>query len=116
MHQIRIHCQFLGYPIVNDPIYSNPLWAEGPRSEAPSQAIVDSIVSSVLQHHIRNDASFVPRPADAAPEPWYDPLCSLCQVRYLDPEPEPMFLYLHALKYSGPGWAFETELPIWARM
>ncbi|XP_038067185.1 RNA pseudouridylate synthase domain-containing protein 2-like [Patiria miniata] len=26
MHQIRVHLQYLGYPIVNDPLYNNPVW------------------------------------------------------------------------------------------
>ena len=29
MHQIRVHLQWLGYPIVNDPIYNHEAW--GPR-------------------------------------------------------------------------------------
>jgi RluA family pseudouridine synthase len=26
-HQIRVHCQYLGHPILNDPIYAHPLWS-----------------------------------------------------------------------------------------
>lgn len=29
MHQIRVHLQWLGHPIVNDPIYNHEAW--GPR-------------------------------------------------------------------------------------
>ena len=28
MHQIRVHLQWLGYPIVNDPIYNHPAWKQ----------------------------------------------------------------------------------------
>ena len=30
MHQIRVHLQYLGHPIMNDPIYNHPTaWGEG---------------------------------------------------------------------------------------
>ncbi|KAK3703969.1 hypothetical protein QZH41_009886, partial [Actinostola sp. cb2023] len=28
MHQIRVHLQWLGYPIIDDPIYNSPAWGE----------------------------------------------------------------------------------------
>ena len=28
MHQIRVHLQYLGYPIVNDPLYNNTVWGQ----------------------------------------------------------------------------------------
>ncbi|XP_077866684.1 uncharacterized protein LOC102802511 [Saccoglossus kowalevskii] len=28
MHQIRVHLQYLGYPIMNDPLYNNPVWGK----------------------------------------------------------------------------------------
>lgn len=28
MHQIRVHLQWLGYPIIDDPIYNSPVWGE----------------------------------------------------------------------------------------
>ncbi|CAL4062719.1 unnamed protein product [Meganyctiphanes norvegica] len=40
--------------------------------------------------------------------------CYECKVRYRDPKPRDLVMYLHALKYSGPGWHFETKLPEWA--
>ena len=32
-----------------------------------------------------------------------------------DPVHEDLVLYLHAYKYSGPDWEFETEMPYWAK-
>ncbi|XP_044727224.1 RNA pseudouridylate synthase domain-containing protein 2-like isoform X4 [Chrysoperla carnea] len=41
--------------------------------------------------------------------------CYECKVRYRDPKPQDLIMYLHAWKYRGPGWEYETELPDWAR-
>jgi hypothetical protein len=32
-----------------------------------------------------------------------------------DPSPEELYIYLHAIKYETDAWAFEDELPWWAR-
>ncbi|XP_055598084.1 pseudouridylate synthase RPUSD2-like isoform X2 [Uranotaenia lowii] len=45
-----------------------------------------------------------------------DKHCYECKVRYRDPKPQDLVMYLHAWKYKGPGWEFETELPEWARV
>lgn len=42
--------------------------------------------------------------------------CSICQLpSRADPEPEKRIMYLHAWRYQAKDWAFETELPDWAR-
>ncbi|KAK7081979.1 RNA pseudouridylate synthase domain containing protein 2 [Halocaridina rubra] len=43
-----------------------------------------------------------------------DEHCYECKVRYRDPKPKDLVMYLHALKYCGPGWQYETKLPEWA--
>ncbi|XP_053697758.1 pseudouridylate synthase RPUSD2 [Sabethes cyaneus] len=45
-----------------------------------------------------------------------DKHCYECKVRYRDPKPQDLVMYLHAWKYKGPGWEYETELPDWARV
>ncbi len=37
-HQIRVHVQYLGHPIVNDPIYAHAVWRAGGRSSSRSPA------------------------------------------------------------------------------
>ena len=44
-----------------------------------------------------------------------DPDCRECKVTYNDPKPEELVMYLHALKYEGPGWSYRTSVPAWAR-
>ncbi|XP_017153507.2 RNA pseudouridylate synthase domain-containing protein 2 isoform X1 [Drosophila miranda] len=44
-----------------------------------------------------------------------DPHCYECKVHYRDPKSKDLIMYLHAWKYKGPGWEYETEFPYWAR-
>lgn len=44
-----------------------------------------------------------------------DKHCYECKVRYRDPKPKDLVMYLHAWKYKGPAWEYETELPSWAK-
>jgi hypothetical protein len=43
-----------------------------------------------------------------------DPHCYECKVKYRDPKPSDLVMYLHAWRYCGPGWEYETPLPTWA--
>ena len=44
MHQIRVHLQYLGFPIINDPIYNHPAW-ELPKynSKIPKEKVEEMI-------------------------------------------------------------------------
>ncbi|KAJ2046126.1 hypothetical protein GGI03_005440 [Coemansia sp. RSA 2337] len=56
-------------------------------------------------------AEMVDVPADAdAPRK-----CDKCSDPFMpDPTPDELCIWLHAWRYSGPGWSYETELPEWA--
>lgn len=41
--------------------------------------------------------------------------CSDCKLTRMDPLPEQLYIYLHAYKYVGQGWSYQTEMPFWAR-
>ena len=43
-----------------------------------------------------------------------DENCKECTMNYSDPTQEQLIMYLHAYKYSGDGWSFETKIPKWA--
>ena len=43
-----------------------------------------------------------------------DPDCKECSMHFSDPTPQQLVMYLHAYKYSGDNWSFETKLPEWA--
>lgn len=45
-----------------------------------------------------------------------DPSCTECGLNRSDPTPNELMMYLHALRYSGDGWEYKTEPPLWADM
>ncbi|XP_045766326.1 uncharacterized protein C18B11.02c isoform X2 [Maniola jurtina] len=233
MHQIRVHLQYLGYPVVNDPLYNHPVFGplrgkggdtggktdeqlvrdliaihnaenwlgvdaadddllfskpasddkvgedecdtgpasreSSPRLESPAPGLTPSTVmtptlaspssgaeapmevptqpSPVASPSLNEDSNDAKSdkvtvatqtgcsPASIAPASGGatggatavtnagsssgdaltpDPHCYECRVRYRDPRPRDLVMYLHAWKYKGPGWEYETELPQWA--
>ncbi|KAH9628977.1 hypothetical protein HF086_001887 [Spodoptera exigua] len=237
MHQIRVHLQYLGYPVVNDPLYNHPVFGplrgkggdtggksdeqlvrdliaihnaenwlgvdaadddllfskpvsddkvgeddcdtgpasreSSPRLESPAPGVTPSTIMT----HFPSSSATLPSPSSGAEAPSEvnspvctlapspvaspsfnedsndaksdkvtvatqtgctpaatsqasglasssasgstdalssDPHCYECRVRYRDPRPRDLVMYLHAWKYKGPGWEYETELPQWA--
>ncbi|ODQ55876.1 pseudouridine synthase [Saitoella complicata NRRL Y-17804] len=122
-HQIRVHLQWLGYPIANDPIYANPrVW--GPEF-GKGGAGDDEEIKAKLHLMGRGE------PADtiawkAARKEGEEPtgevldgsLCEICEVPlYSDPAEHEMGLWLHAFKYAAEdgSWGWHTEVPDWAK-
>ncbi|XP_072161775.1 pseudouridylate synthase RPUSD2-like [Bemisia tabaci] len=185
MHQIRVHLQFLGYPVVNDPLYNHEVFGPlkgrgGLIGKTDSELVRDLIRIHNAENWLGVDAdlsmldedlgspnnkclSREPSPCEVTPSsppclstssiPLYannnngicsisrkkvtvatqtgheapdlsfdaeklttDPHCYECKVRYRDPKPQDLVMFLHAWKYRGPGWAYQTELPDWARI
>ncbi|XP_016964418.1 pseudouridylate synthase RPUSD2 isoform X1 [Drosophila biarmipes] len=208
MHQIRVHLQYLGFPILNDPLYNHEVF--GPlkgrsgdiggksddelirdlinihnaenwlgidcdsdismfkttKDEADRESLSSEHTSVV--HHSDDDggvnsrettppcaeaqqpessgknvelpsiakeypvsapkssSEISPAPLDSMEVPLSGGGCSVnkvsvdehcyeCKVHYRDPKSKDLIMYLHAWKYKGPGWEYETELPSWAR-
>ncbi|XP_064554002.1 pseudouridylate synthase RPUSD2 [Drosophila montana] len=205
MHQIRVHLQYLGFPILNDPLYNHevfgPLKGRGgdiggktddelirdlinihnaenwlgidcdsdislfkntkdetdleslssdqtfavhhsdddvganSRETTPPCLENPQTVDSIKQLHCTNSSPVFSGKADVAPtlptglqipngtqtdlglasdKVVIDKHCYECKVHYRDPKPKDLVMYLHAWKYKGPGWEYETELPNWA--
>ncbi|KAG0255864.1 RNA pseudouridylate synthase domain containing protein 2 [Actinomortierella ambigua] len=106
-HQIRLHTAYLNHPIVNDILYNRSL-ASGNESN--------------------NDNSSSTRfyPPNIPPEQQpYMPLypdkstpCFKCAEEQDPSHPIPdtskMKIWLRAIRYTGPDWAFEADMPDWA--
>ncbi|XP_037711400.1 RNA pseudouridylate synthase domain-containing protein 2 isoform X2 [Drosophila subpulchrella] len=166
MHQIRVHLQYLGYPISNDPLYNhevfgplkgrggdiggiteeqlinnlitihnaeNWLGLEGEpvatteiKSELKTTSAVEVSIDTkapeaviLATNELINEASTQtcyeePDRSFDSEKTTSDPHCSECKVNYRDPGPKDLIMFLHAWKYRGIGWEYETELPEWA--
>lgn len=124
-HQIRVHLQYLGYPIINDPIYSSPdIWGEklGKNGDFDKDKVVN-ILEQVGK--TRSTSSWLHRNNNIlkSGELLNGEKCEICQQDlYTDPDPNDLNLYLHAYKYesksednnNGNSWSYTTELPEWA--
>lgn len=114
-HQIRVHLQYLGHPIANDPIYlSEFIWGEnlGKGSEGADEALInrlDQIGKS------RATSSWINPKEDG--EVLKDDCCEECATPfYSDPGPNDLDLWLHAYKYEAEDalWSYQTDYPDWA--
>ncbi len=104
-HQIRIHLQYCGFPIHNDPLYGGPEWNQL-ESEAGTKEWFEGAqrVAQSMRHGEEEEAE-AEEALDGCPD---------CLKPKEDPEKETLRMDLHALKYSGPIGSFKTPLPSWA--
>ncbi|CAB3411139.1 unnamed protein product [Caenorhabditis bovis] len=133
-HQIRVHAQFLGHPIVGDSVYNSTVWGKTKGKNGEYDKNFDELCKDVQSahkcqnwHEERNEEyeKLMEKMAvdDVAPEPEglqrerrpdFDPICLKCNVRTKNVPPEHYQLFLHCLKYETQKWSFNTELPDWA--
>lgn len=126
-HQLRVHLQFLGYPIVNDPIYANRrVWGanlganDGDGSQDTDEDIITRLsrmgkseVADAVAYHDEMVNEYEKKKA----EKMSGELCELCQTPlYTDPGEQELSLWLHSLRYedAGGAWSYVSPLPAWA--
>ncbi|KAJ3295400.1 hypothetical protein HDU79_009233 [Rhizoclosmatium sp. JEL0117] len=132
-HQIRVHLQFLGHPIANDPLYCNEkLWGtDMGKGGVKDKEIVlerikaakdladlglgddDDVKAENAGTASKKDA-LIPSsiPGDSLDADEFP--CPECSIRRPEPDGKKLLIYLHSWKYSGEGWAYETKMPRWA--
>lgn len=169
MHQIRVHLQYLGYPIVNDGLYNSTVFGPekgkggifGKSLSQLSRDVIaqhradcwlvsedndvvdlsaDDISDKKIATHSKDVAKFISKEEKEETmaaikhfftnESWKDleqkyrydatkmiddPTCRDCCTDYHDPPLRRLYLYLHALRYTGAGWSYESEMPGWAK-
>ncbi|XP_078262220.1 pseudouridylate synthase RPUSD2 [Rhinoraja longicauda] len=126
-HQIRVHLQFLGHPILNDPVYNTGAW--GPRRGAGGHvgSTDEELLQALLELHRLKESPDLqpPHAGQGPPHPLeggeqgpstgpLDELCGECRIIRKEPTPEDLVMYLHALCYKGPDWEYSSPLPSWA--
>lgn len=124
-HQIRVHLQFLGHPISNDPIYANqrvfgPALAREDENSDDDDDIMTRLskmgkseVAEAVAYHDEMVDEYNKRKA----EKLTGEDCEVCGTPlYSDPGAHELGIYLHARRYACEGgrWSYETELPAWA--
>ena len=124
-HQLRVHLQYLGHPISNDPIYCNrrvfgPDLAAGDAASDEDEDIISRLskmgkteVAEAMAYH---DEMMADYNRDKA-EKMTGELCEICDTPlYSDPGVHELGIYLHAQRYACAegSWEYETPLPEWA--
>lgn len=124
-HQLRVHLQFLGHPIANDPIYCNQRvfghdLGKGDASADADEDIITRLsrmgkseVAEALAYHEEMVEEYNKKKA----EKMTGKVCDTCQTPlYSDPGVHELGIYLHAKRYecAEGKWAYETKLPKWA--
>lgn len=114
-HQIRVHLQFIGHPIANDPIYSNSfVWGEnlGKDNECPD----DEVIARLDRIGKDMPASSWMNPSESG-ELLTGEICEVSGIPlYTDPGLNDLELWLHAYKYEAEdkSWSYKTQYPDWA--
>jgi hypothetical protein len=132
MHQIRVHLQYLGHPVINDPLYNHPVFGPakgrgGDMGGRSDEQLVEQLMElHSAEHWLGEEGADVP---EQEVKGKLENNCYECTVRYRDPQPDDLVMFLHALRcvavpaphlyhrhprYSGPGWSHQTPLPPWA--
>ncbi|TPX72707.1 hypothetical protein SpCBS45565_g00011 [Spizellomyces sp. 'palustris'] len=127
-HQIRVHLQYLGYPIANDPIYCCDIWGPSLGKGGIGKGQLDSVLKELTPHAYPQDAQEhtasvpitigQPQSEEASSNQLIaDTLesdCSECLIQRMDPIPEQLQIWLHSWKCEWDRGKYETSIPIWA--
>ena len=124
-HQLRVHLQFLGHPIANDPIYCNqrvfgPGLAAGdalPDNDADIISRLSKMGKSETAEANAYHEEILEEYNKKKAEKLTGQLCEICDTPlYSDPGVHELGIYLHAKRYACDQgrWEYETGLPDWA--
>jgi tRNA pseudouridine synthase 9 len=124
-HQLRVHLQYLGHPISNDPIYANqrvfgPSLGSGMSKDENDEDIMarlarmgkEEVADAVAYHDEMVDAYNKKKAEKQTGE-----TCGVCDTPlYSDPGAHELGIYLHARRYrcEDGKWDYQTGLPEWA--
>lgn len=126
-HQLRVHLQYLGHPIQNDPIYANQrVWGfdlgqEDPDGTQTTDEDVITRLSKMGKQEVAEAVVYYDEMVDKyekrRAEKMTGELCEKCDTPlYSDPGAHELSLWLHSLRYEDAHgtWAYVSPLPRWA--
>lgn len=122
-HQIRVHLQYLGFPIVNDPLYgpegrfsaphSGDEGDNGGREATPVDSSTPATEGLLPQSKRYRDASDETAVLCEA-------ICLACKdgesTIFSAVHQHCFTMWLHSFKYESDKWTFEVPLPLWASL
>jgi len=111
-HQIRVHLQWLGYSIVNDPLYNNEK-VDKLKNFFDMINIQRFQENEVTIQTVSNQDSVTENQSTPNAPNEIEIECLDCKAHFEDPKPDELYQYLHAYSYTSTDWSFKTELPSW---
>lgn len=126
-HQLRVHLQFLGHPIQNDPIYANQrVWGfDLGCNDADASLNTDEDIVSRLSRMGKEEVAEAVAYYDEVVDEYHKKraekmsgeICDICLTPlYTDPGAHELSLWLHSLRYEDRdgAWRYVSPLPAWA--
>lgn len=126
-HQIRVHLQYLGHPIQNDPIYANQkVWGldlgfNDPDASKNSDDDIITRLDRMGKEDVADAVAYHDEMVDLFYKQKAEKLsgktCEVCNTPlYTDPGMHELSLFLHSLRYEDEGgaWSYVSPLPQWA--
>ena len=120
-HQIRVHLQYLGFPIANDPIYCSSAWGEAMGKGGIAKQDMKHVIERVANSAFANEDPILAVDGTMPTDIYYDSGqddvvdgCADCVLHRRDPIPEELCIWLHSWKYSSDLWSYESNMPDWA--
>ncbi|KAL7671110.1 hypothetical protein ACOME3_006019 [Neoechinorhynchus agilis] len=114
MHQIRLHLQYLGCPIVDDNVYNNVrIWKSdfSQKDEEVIANLVEERKRLILEATLLNQEGKTELAVDAA---HFDETCKECKYPSADPRRSQMSICLHSYELEVDGEKYVSDLPQWA--
>ncbi|VDN01914.1 unnamed protein product [Thelazia callipaeda] len=133
-HQIRVHLQYLGFPIIDDYIYNTLAWGKAKGENANYGKSLEQLRKDILDEHKAShwqeevDPEYGARVREIAEgevqleseglnteiRKDFDPICMGCCTKKKEVMEKHMMLHLHCVKYQTSEWSYTSDIPKWA--
>ncbi|XP_024973023.1 RNA pseudouridine synthase 7 [Cynara cardunculus var. scolymus] len=113
-HQIRVHLQSTGHPIANDTLYLTEFVDGGSRRTFIAHK---GTVKSSHSLDSKSNDDCISESQELIEDFGIDPMCTNCpNLAPIGYDGSEEGLWLHCVRYSGPGWVYECPYPHWASL